>query len=132
MVATLPARDAANAEQAAAVVAFLASEETIFIYGGAMHTDGGRVAVWSSANEPSRDARRPVRVRKRIPVDPNKACPPSDRRSRDGCDSWSACPLGGKAGQGRGSRGLPRKRPRDRRRRAGHRDVVRVQARGIP
>ena len=45
MAATLPARRAANAEQIASVVAFLASEEASFIYGAVVHADGGRVAV---------------------------------------------------------------------------------------
>jgi hypothetical protein len=41
--ATLPARQAANAEQIAPVVAFLASEEASFIYGAVVHADGRRV-----------------------------------------------------------------------------------------
>jgi NAD(P)-dependent dehydrogenase (short-subunit alcohol dehydrogenase family) len=45
IAATLPARRAANAEQIASVVAFLASEEASFIYGAVVHADGGRVAV---------------------------------------------------------------------------------------
>jgi NAD(P)-dependent dehydrogenase (short-subunit alcohol dehydrogenase family) len=45
MAATLPARHAANAEQIASVVAFLASDEASFIYGAVVHADGGRVAV---------------------------------------------------------------------------------------
>jgi NAD(P)-dependent dehydrogenase (short-subunit alcohol dehydrogenase family) len=45
MAATLPARHAANADQIASVVAFLASEEASFIYGAVLHADGGRVAV---------------------------------------------------------------------------------------
>jgi NAD(P)-dependent dehydrogenase (short-subunit alcohol dehydrogenase family) len=45
MAATLPARHAANAEQIASVVAFLASAEASFIYGAVVHADGGRVAV---------------------------------------------------------------------------------------
>ena len=45
MAATLPARHAANVEQIASVVAFLASEEASFIYGAVVHADGGRVAV---------------------------------------------------------------------------------------
>ena len=45
MAATLPAGHAANAEQIASVVAFLASEEASFIYGAVVHADGGRVAV---------------------------------------------------------------------------------------
>jgi NAD(P)-dependent dehydrogenase (short-subunit alcohol dehydrogenase family) len=45
MAATLPARRAANAEQIASVVAFLASEEASFTYGAVVHADGGRVAV---------------------------------------------------------------------------------------
>jgi NAD(P)-dependent dehydrogenase (short-subunit alcohol dehydrogenase family) len=45
MAATLPARRAANAEQIASVVAFLASEESRFIYGAVVPADGGRVAV---------------------------------------------------------------------------------------
>jgi NAD(P)-dependent dehydrogenase (short-subunit alcohol dehydrogenase family) len=45
MAARLPARRAANAEQIASVVAFLASEEASFIYGAVVPADGGRVAV---------------------------------------------------------------------------------------
>jgi NAD(P)-dependent dehydrogenase (short-subunit alcohol dehydrogenase family) len=45
MAATLPARRAANAEQIASVVAFLASDEASFIYGAVVPADGGRVAV---------------------------------------------------------------------------------------
>jgi NAD(P)-dependent dehydrogenase (short-subunit alcohol dehydrogenase family) len=45
LAATLPARHAAEAEQIASVVAFLASEEASFIYGAVVHADGGRVAV---------------------------------------------------------------------------------------
>jgi NAD(P)-dependent dehydrogenase (short-subunit alcohol dehydrogenase family) len=45
IAATLPARHAANAEQVASVVAFLASEDASFIYGAVVHADGGRVAV---------------------------------------------------------------------------------------
>jgi NAD(P)-dependent dehydrogenase (short-subunit alcohol dehydrogenase family) len=45
IAATLPARHAANAEQIASVVAFLASEDASFIYGAVVHADGGRVAV---------------------------------------------------------------------------------------
>jgi NAD(P)-dependent dehydrogenase (short-subunit alcohol dehydrogenase family) len=45
MAGTLPARHAASAEQIAAVVAFLASEDASFIYGAVVHADGGRVAV---------------------------------------------------------------------------------------
>ena len=45
MAATLPARHAADAEQIASVVAFLASEDASFIYGAVVHVDGGRVAV---------------------------------------------------------------------------------------
>jgi meso-butanediol dehydrogenase / (S,S)-butanediol dehydrogenase / diacetyl reductase len=45
LAATLPARRAANAEQIASVVAFLASDEASFVYGAVVHADGGRVAV---------------------------------------------------------------------------------------
>jgi NAD(P)-dependent dehydrogenase (short-subunit alcohol dehydrogenase family) len=45
IAATLPARHAANAEQIASVVAFLASEDASFVYGAVVHADGGRVAV---------------------------------------------------------------------------------------
>jgi NAD(P)-dependent dehydrogenase (short-subunit alcohol dehydrogenase family) len=45
IAATLPARQTANAEQIASVVAFLASDEASFVYGAVVHADGGRVAV---------------------------------------------------------------------------------------
>jgi NAD(P)-dependent dehydrogenase (short-subunit alcohol dehydrogenase family) len=45
LAATLPAGHAADAEQIASVVAFLASEEASFVYGAVVHADGGRVAV---------------------------------------------------------------------------------------
>ena len=45
MAATLPARRAANAEEIASVVVFLASEGASFIYGAVVPVDGGRVAV---------------------------------------------------------------------------------------
>ena len=45
LAATIPARRAANPEQIASVVAFLASEEASFIYGAVVHADGGRVAI---------------------------------------------------------------------------------------
>jgi NAD(P)-dependent dehydrogenase (short-subunit alcohol dehydrogenase family) len=45
MAATLPARRAASAEEIAAAVVFLASDQASFIYGAILPTDGGRVAV---------------------------------------------------------------------------------------
>ena len=45
LAATIPAGHAADAEQIASVVAFLASEDANFIYGAVVHADGGRVAV---------------------------------------------------------------------------------------
>ena len=45
MASTLPARRPAEAQEIAAAVAFLASEEASFIYGAVLPADGGRVAV---------------------------------------------------------------------------------------
>jgi 3-oxoacyl-[acyl-carrier protein] reductase len=45
LAATIPAGHAADAEQIASVVVFLASEDADFIYGAVVHADGGRVAV---------------------------------------------------------------------------------------
>jgi NAD(P)-dependent dehydrogenase (short-subunit alcohol dehydrogenase family) len=45
MAATLPARRPAEAQEIAAAVAFLASDEASFIYGAVLPADGGRVAV---------------------------------------------------------------------------------------
>jgi NAD(P)-dependent dehydrogenase (short-subunit alcohol dehydrogenase family) len=45
LAGTLPSRRAANAEQIASVVAFLASEDASFVFGAVVHADGGRVAV---------------------------------------------------------------------------------------
>jgi NAD(P)-dependent dehydrogenase (short-subunit alcohol dehydrogenase family) len=45
LVSTLPARRRAVAEEIAAAVAFLASEDSSFIYGAVLATDGGRGAV---------------------------------------------------------------------------------------
>jgi NAD(P)-dependent dehydrogenase (short-subunit alcohol dehydrogenase family) len=45
MASTLPARRPAEAQEIAAAVAFLASDEASFIYGAVLPADGGRVAV---------------------------------------------------------------------------------------
>jgi NAD(P)-dependent dehydrogenase (short-subunit alcohol dehydrogenase family) len=45
MAATLPARRAASAEEIAAAVVFLASDQASFIHGAVLPADGGRVAV---------------------------------------------------------------------------------------
>jgi len=45
MASTLPARRPAEAQEIAAAVSFLASDEASFIYGVVLPADGGRVAV---------------------------------------------------------------------------------------
>jgi len=45
MASTLPARRPAEAQEIAAAVAFLASDEASFVYGAVLPADGGRVAV---------------------------------------------------------------------------------------
>jgi NAD(P)-dependent dehydrogenase (short-subunit alcohol dehydrogenase family) len=45
LASTLPARRPAQAEEIAATVAFLASDDASFVYGAVLPADGGRVAV---------------------------------------------------------------------------------------